>query len=406
MDKPWYKSYAKGVPFRIDYEPTSMPQALTRTVKKFPEKTALVFIDSKISYRQLNEMANRFANFLLDMGVKPGDKVAMLMPNMPQLVAATYGAWKAGAVVVMNNPLYTDKELEYQFNNSESSILVAIDLICPRMIALQPKTKIKKIVVAHIRDHLKFPKKQLLPIVAKDKHRAIPPTVNVHEWEDILKKYPATDPNLAVPFESLACLQYTGGTTGVSKGVMLSHANLSKNVQQIVAWFPGFNQGEITHLAVHEHLHLDGVDGRLDPQAGASGHFGGRAQIQGELLPGRAHHVCRRFESPQSGPIQFDLHQGLLLRRGPPSRRGHKRLRSQDRIPDLRGLRAFGNNAGRHHEPIWGENQTGVYRAPDAGHGSENCGSVGRDKGNARGRSRRGSHQGAAGHERVLQDAR
>jgi len=181
MDRPWYKSYAKGVPFHIDYEPTSMPQALARTVKSFPDKTALIFIDSKISYRQLNEMANRFANFLLDMGVKPGDKVAMLMPNMPQLVAASYGAWKAGAVVVMNNPLYTDKELEYQFNNSESTILVAIDLICPRMIALQPKTKIRKIVVAHIRDHLKFPKKQLLPFVAKDKHRNIPPTPNVHE---------------------------------------------------------------------------------------------------------------------------------------------------------------------------------------------------------------------------------
>ena len=259
MDRPWYKSYAKGVPPHIDYESTSMPQALTRTVKNFPDKNALIFIDSKISYRQLNEMANRFANFLLDMGVKPGDKVAMLMPNMPQLVAATYGAWKTGAVVVMNNPLYTDKELEYQFNNSESSILVAIDLICPRMIALQPKTKIKKIVVAHIRDHLKFPKKQLLPFVAKDKHRNIAPTANVHEWWDILKKYPATEPNIPIPFEGLACLQYTGGTTGVSKGVILSHANLSKNVQQIVAWFPGFNQGEITHLAVLPIFHSFGL---------------------------------------------------------------------------------------------------------------------------------------------------
>ena len=194
MDRPWYKSYAKGVPTHIDYESTSMPQALTRTVKNFPDKTALIFIDSKISYRQLNEMANRFANFLLDMGVKPGDKVAMLMPNMPQLVAATYGAWKAGAVVVMNNPLYTDKELEYQFNNSESSILVAIDLICPRMIALQPKTKIKKIVVAHIRDHLKFPKKQLLPIVAKDKHRNIPPTPDVLRMVGYSEEVPGHGP--------------------------------------------------------------------------------------------------------------------------------------------------------------------------------------------------------------------
>ncbi|MGE5253478.1 MAG: AMP-binding protein, partial [Planctomycetaceae bacterium] len=175
MEKPWYKSYAKGIPGQMEYERTPMPAALARTAREFPDKTALVFIDSKISYRQLDELANRFAHALIDMGAKPGDKVAMLMPNMPQLVAAVYGAWRAGAVVVMNNPLYTEVELEYQFNNSGSTFLVAIDLICPRMIALRPKTQIKNLVVAHIRDHLKFPKKQLLPLVAKDKHRYIPP---------------------------------------------------------------------------------------------------------------------------------------------------------------------------------------------------------------------------------------
>jgi len=259
MEKPWYQSYAKGIPPQLHYEPTPMPEALARTAREFPDKTALIFIDSKVSYQQLNDMANRFAHALIDMGVKPGDKVAMLMPNMPQLVAATYGAWRAGAVVVMNNPLYTDVELEYQFNNSESTFLVAIDLICPRMIALRPKTKIKNLVAAHIRDHLKFPKKQLLPIVAKDKHRNIPPTPNVHEWMDLLKKYPASDPKVPIDFNGLACLQYTGGTTGVSKGVMLSHANLSKNVQQIGAWFPGFNKGEITHLGVLPIFHSFGL---------------------------------------------------------------------------------------------------------------------------------------------------
>jgi long-chain acyl-CoA synthetase len=159
----------------------------------------------------------------------------------------------------MNNPLYTDKELEYQFNNSESSFLVTLDLLGPRMIGLKPKTQIKNIVIAHIRDHLNFPKKQLLPIVAKDKHRNIPPQPNVHEWTTLLKKYPPVDPRIPVDFESLASLQYTGGTTGVSKGVMLTHANLSKNVQQIVAWFPGFKKGEITHLGVLPIFHSFGL---------------------------------------------------------------------------------------------------------------------------------------------------
>jgi long-chain acyl-CoA synthetase len=204
-------------------------------------------------------MANRFANALIDMGVKPGDKVAMLMPNMPQLVAATYGAWRAGAVVVMNNPLYTDKELGYQFNNSESTFLVTLDLLGPRMIALKPKTPIRHMVIAHIRDHLKFPKKQLFPIVAKDKHRRISPTPGVYEWLDILKKYPDRNPNVPVDFDSLACLQYTGGTTGVSKGVMLTHANLVKNVQQILAFFPGFDKGEFTLLGTLPIFHSFGL---------------------------------------------------------------------------------------------------------------------------------------------------
>jgi long-chain acyl-CoA synthetase len=259
MEKPWYKSYVKGVAYTLQYEKITMPQALTRSVNQFPDKTALIFIDSRISYKQLDDRVNRFANALIDLGVKPGDKVAMLMPNMPQLVAATYGAWRAGAVVIMNNPLYTDKELEYQFNNSESSFLITLDLLGPRMIALKPKTPIKHIVVAHIRDHLRFPKKQLLPIVAKDKHRNIPPTPKVYEWMDVLKKYPATNPNIPVDFESLASLQYTGGTTGVSKGVMLTHANLVKNVQQTLAFFPGFNRGGNTLLGTLPFFHSFGL---------------------------------------------------------------------------------------------------------------------------------------------------
>ncbi len=259
MEKPWYKSYAQGIPSTLDYENTKMTQALSRSAAEFPNNRALIFLDAKISYKQLNDMANRFANALIDLGVKPGDKVAMLLPNMPQLVAATYGAWRAGAVVVMNNPLYTDKELEYQFNNSESSLLVTLDLLGPRMIALKPKTQIKNIVIAHIRDHLSFPKKQLLPIVAKDKHRNIPPQPNVYEWLNLLQKYPPQDPRTPVDFESLASLQYTGGTTGVSKGVMLTHANLSKNVQQIVAWFPGFHRGEISQLGVLPMFHSFGL---------------------------------------------------------------------------------------------------------------------------------------------------
>lgn len=259
MEKAWMKSYAPNIPGTLKYDEITVVHGFERSAKEFPNKDALIFIDAKLSFKKTQSMVNKIANALIDMGVKPGDKVAMLLPNMPQIVAASYAVWKIGAVVVMNNPLYTDHELEYQFNNSESSILFTLDLLGPRMIALKPKTPIKKIIIAHIRDHLGFPKKQLLPIVAKDKHRDIPPTPDVYEWTDLLKKYPDTDPGNRAKFNDLANLQYTGGTTGVSKGVMLSHKNLSCNLQQISAWFPGFKRGELTSLGVLPYFHSFGL---------------------------------------------------------------------------------------------------------------------------------------------------
>lgn len=259
MEKRWLRSYAPKVPPSIDYEKTPLPQALRRISQIYPKHPALIFLGAKMSYEELDVLANRAANALIHLGVKTGEKVAMLMPNMPQLVAATYGAWRAGAVVVMNNPLYTDRELEYQFNNSEATTLITLDLLAPRMIALKPKTPIRRIVIAHLRDHLRFPKKQLLPIVARDKHRRIPAQPGIYEWIDLLKRSSSADPGIALDFEGLACLQYTGGTTGVSKGAMLSHANLSKNVQQVTHWFPGFQEGEITLLGVLPFFHIFGL---------------------------------------------------------------------------------------------------------------------------------------------------
>ncbi len=259
MERPWLKSYAPGIPESLKYEVITVVDGMERTCDEFPDTDALIFVDAKITYTQLRSMINIFANALIDMGVKPGDKVAMLLPNVPQIVIASYAAWKIGAVVVMNNPLYSDRELEYQLNNSGSTVLVCLDLLGPRMIDLMPKTPVQKIVIAHIRDHLSFPKKQLLPIVARDKHRKIPKTENVFEWSDLLKKYPDDDPGNKAQFEDLASLQYTGGTTGVSKGVMLTHKNLSCNVQQIISWFPGFERGKLTELGVLPLFHSFGL---------------------------------------------------------------------------------------------------------------------------------------------------
>lgn len=256
--RTWHSQYVEGVHPSMEYERIPLKDALARSARDFPDRDALIFLGTRISYRELDRAANRFANALLGMGLHPGDKVSLLMPNMPQFVMAAYGTWKAGGVVVPNNPLYTDGELEYQINNSDSTVLVTIDLLAERMIALKPRTGLKSIVVAHIRDCLGFPMKQLLPVVAKDKHRDIPPIEGVHEWSSLQKQYGDTDPGIVNAFSELGALFYTGGTTGVSKGVMLPHSNLSINTQQVAAWFPTFQNGDIMEIGALPYFHCFG----------------------------------------------------------------------------------------------------------------------------------------------------
>ncbi|MBN1573479.1 MAG: long-chain fatty acid--CoA ligase [Deltaproteobacteria bacterium] len=257
--KVWLKSYAEGVVQNVNFEKTTLTEAFVRTIKDFPEKPAIFFMGKVISYKELGDMVNRFATALAKMGVKKGSRVATLLPNIPQMVIAYYGAMMAGASMVLNNPLYTDPELEHQLNDSESEYLVTLDLLAPRMIALRPKTKVKDIIVCHINDYLPFPKKQLFPIVKKTMFRKIEKTDGVHEFVDLINKTKPNPPKIKFKFDDIAAFQYTGGTTGVSKGVMLTHENLSKNVQQIGVWFPTFKKGEEIQTGALPFFHSFGM---------------------------------------------------------------------------------------------------------------------------------------------------
>jgi long-chain acyl-CoA synthetase len=258
IERSWHKSYAPGVPYEIEFEKITLPEVLTRNAKQFPNQTALFYMGKKISFPELEKQANCFARALKGLGVKKGDKVAMLLPNIPQIVIANYAAFRIGAIVVMNNPLYTERELEYQLNDSDSKILITLDLLLPRALNLKAKTGVEKIITCHINDYLPFPKKQLFPIVKKQMYRKVEAQKDVLEFWDLIHKYEG-DPVLnAAEWEDLAAFLYTGGTTGISKGVMLTHANLSSNVQQFVAWFPDLKRGVDSILAVFPFFHSAG----------------------------------------------------------------------------------------------------------------------------------------------------
>jgi long-chain acyl-CoA synthetase len=261
QSKPWLKSYEKGVPEAIRYEEICMPDILVRTAKQFPEKTALIFQGFTLSFRQLKDMVDRFAACLTAFGVKQGDAVALLLPNVIPCVAAYFAILKIGAISVMNNPLYSDPELDHQFNDSGAKVLVTLDLLGNRMIDLRPKTKIKQIVYTSIGDYLPFPKNLLFPLVAKKKKLAadVKPATDVFKWKDCIAKHAPNPPAVKIGFEDVAMYQYTGGTTGVSKGVMLTHANLSKQVQQLEAWFPAFNKGTEIMLGALPYFHVFGL---------------------------------------------------------------------------------------------------------------------------------------------------
>jgi long-chain acyl-CoA synthetase len=257
-EKLWHKSYAEGVPWSIDYEKLTVSQGLARSAREFPNQVALNYMGKKITYKQLDAMVNRFARALEGLGVKEGDKVATILPNIPQMIIANMAAFRIGAVVVLNNPLYTERELQYQLDDSDSKIAITLTLLVPRIEKIMPETKVEKVIGCQINTYLGFPKKQLFPLVRKAMYKKIEPTDKVLRFEDLIKKYPAASVEEKGKWDELSTIIYTGGTTGVSKGVMLSHANISVNVQQFAAWFPDLERGKYSLVGTFPVFHAAG----------------------------------------------------------------------------------------------------------------------------------------------------
>jgi long-chain acyl-CoA synthetase len=261
LNKPWLAHYDKGIPEFVDYEEVCIPEFLNRSAERFPDNMALLFQGYKITYRELKQMVDRFAACLSDFGIQKGDSVAILLPNIIPCVVGYYAILKIGATAVMNNPLYTDRELEHQFNDSESKLLITLDLLGNRMIDLRPKTSIKQIIYTSIGDYLPFPKSLLFPLVGKKKglKADVKSAADVYKWKSVLSSSTGNAPDVTLSFDDTAMYQYTGGTTGVSKGVMLTHSNLSKQVQHIRAWFPMLNDGEEIMLGALPFFHVFGL---------------------------------------------------------------------------------------------------------------------------------------------------
>ncbi len=248
--RPWHKVYPPQVPAEIDFEKITVPQMLTQTANRFPKNVAITYEGSDITYRLLNDLVNRFAHALTALGLEKGQRTAILLPNIPQTVIAYQAALRIGAITVMNNPIYTPTELAHQFKDSEASFVITTDEYLEKALTLKRQTGIRCIVTCSPHDFAHPDKKQI--------SSALPPSSDAFRFLDLIEEHSSSFIDNQAEWDQVANIMYTGGTTGVSKGVMQTHANLSCNAQQYSAWMCDTTDGEESWPLVYPIFHSAG----------------------------------------------------------------------------------------------------------------------------------------------------
>lgn len=235
--KPWLAHYPADIPHTLSYPEQSLFDILDQSAERFGKNTALIFLGQTISYAHLRELTDKFAAALVQIGAQPGEKISLMLPNIPQFVIAFYGALKAGLTVVQTNPLYTEDELTVILKDSGATTLITLDRFYDKVLHVQGQTQLKRVIVTGVQEFL--PGLLRLGYFIKEhpkKIRATPPSLYL--FSELLRGAPALAPNIKVRNDDTALFQYTGGTTGIPKGAMLTHKNLVANTLQACAWFP------------------------------------------------------------------------------------------------------------------------------------------------------------------------
>ncbi len=238
---PWLASYPAGVPAEIDVnEYPSIVSILETSCERFRQRMAFENMGKQISYDELDRLSQNFAAYLIhDLKLKKGDRVAIMLPNVLQYPVAIFGVLRAGLTVVNVNPMYTARELRHQLNDSGATAILVLDNFASVLAEAIAETKVRQVIATGVGDLLGFPKGMLVNFVLKYVKKAIPDyrIEGVIRFNDALARGRGKQlPSMVIESGDIAFLQYTGGTTGVSKGAMLTHRNLVANMQQSAAW--------------------------------------------------------------------------------------------------------------------------------------------------------------------------
>jgi long-chain acyl-CoA synthetase len=266
-DAPWFRHYEEGVPRSLEYPDITLPEALDRTADRHPDRIALrFFLDARLpaptlTYRQLQDATKRFATALFQLGVRKGDRVALMLPNCPQFVVALYGAMRIGAVPVSTNPMYVAREMKEQFEDAGCETVVLLDQFYPRLREVHAATRVRRVIVADVADALPWPARLLLRLDRwrKGERIRVPAETDTYRFRDLINGYPPTPPGADLQPVDLALLQYTGGTSGTPKAAMLTHRNLVANSLQARAWFPRASCGREVFLGAIPLFHVYGL---------------------------------------------------------------------------------------------------------------------------------------------------
>ncbi len=269
--RPWFAHYEEGVPQTIEIPNIPLQNLVTDSAKRFPHNTAVrmvlkylplgLVIQSKITYRELDESANRFANALQSLGVQKGDRVAIMLPNMPQQVIGFYGALKAGATVVNTNPTYTPRELQHQLHDSGAQTIIIMSGLYDRLAKIRGDVDVRNVIIADVPDSLSWPFNKMVEktVRASGSMADVPSSSDIHGFYDLLKKGSSRPIHVDLAPDDVVLFQYTGGTTGVPKAAMLTHHNLVANATQMDAWFAKVEYGKEKVLFALPAFHVYGM---------------------------------------------------------------------------------------------------------------------------------------------------
>ena len=263
---PWLNAYPPGIDWHLGVVPQPLDGLLDQAVAIYSDHVCLDFFGKTWTYHEVGALVERAARGLQALGVGPGVRVGLMLPNCPYFVISYFAVLKAGGTVVNFNPLYAPLELEHQIVDSETRVMITLDLevLLPKLMPLCGRTPLKAVVVGRMADILPFPKNLLYPWIKRREIARVADRPGLLWFSDLLANDGRLRPPPVDPDRDIAVLQYTGGTTGTPKAAALTHANLQVNAEQLVAWHPGARPGQERILAILPLFHVFGLSAILN----------------------------------------------------------------------------------------------------------------------------------------------